>query len=160
MYKAMCSAGFLVFFLIGSGLILSWLYDFHRISDADGWDSVVGNVVSSRVVSSSVSSSSGGNSSSVYRPVVKYKYFYKGRNYEGSNSDLSTVKTATSYEKAKGISDSFSSSSEVTLFVDPKNPRKSVLQRTIDNREKMPLFAGFAFLLFSIFILAHIKSST
>jgi hypothetical protein len=107
-------------------LALSW-FAFSVVGDVKAvqsffWASTEGIVVSGRV---ETSHSTKGASKS--KPVISYRYAVNGTEYESERYSLTVARGASFW--AKEVIDSHPAGSRITVYYNPENPAKSVLDR-------------------------------
>ena len=103
-------AGLSVAILIAAGGFVAWVaYLQVRISAEHRWPRVAGRIVES------------------YRAVISYFYTYVGERHAG-NRIRSLMSDRTLGASAQRIADQFPVGREVTVYVNPRDPRESVLE--------------------------------
>jgi hypothetical protein len=103
-----------IFCLIGAVLMVL------QVERLASWRPVQATVLSTRI--DAVRGSKGGVS---YRPVVTYTYNIAGRSY--SSNSVSVISVSQSYAWASSIIARYTPGSQVTAYVNPRNPRGAFL---------------------------------
>jgi Protein of unknown function (DUF3592) len=111
-------AGLSVAILIAAGGFFAWVaYLQVRISAEHRWPRVAGRIVESRLEWTGES----------YRAVISYFYTYVGERHAG-NRIRSLMSDRTLGGSAQRIADQFPVGREVAVYVNPRDPRESVLE--------------------------------
>jgi len=84
-------------------------------------------------------------------PFVRYKYLYAGRVFKSKRMALNDNWSPDYGESSEAVV-GINPGSEITIYVNPKNPKQSVLSKGYKVNDIKVLFVVFLFALFSIFI--------
>jgi hypothetical protein len=118
----------LVFAGIGAFLIYRSLQNRKRAEASQGWPSTLGVVAESRVTRST-STDSEGDTSVSYSPHVEYTYQVGGKEYRGKDITFGFKQGYGSPAKAEEVTARYPEGGSVTVYYDPANPQKAVLER-------------------------------
>lgn len=129
-----------VFFCVGWGGLV---WNVATGLKARNWVQTQGVVKSSTVASHRSHSRRG--TRTVFSPLVTYDYAYQGTNYHGERFSTFQVSTS-SYRQQKAKADRYHRGDQVQVWVDPANPKNSVLERQL----RPPLFISMFFSLFGL----------
>jgi hypothetical protein len=117
-----------------------------------GWVRTAGRVVVSRVEEVPGPSEQGYPQ---YRPRVRYEFSVRGRTFDGGETAIgSSVASFRDEEAAREETARFPAGSEVTVFYDPADPRRSVLRPGAPRLVPLVL-AGLALLGAGLYLLAR-----
>jgi hypothetical protein len=143
----------LLLFFVGVGLILIYTYfrNLARVREAEGWPISQGMILESRVKEDS-SIDSDGFTSSHYYPEVRYLYRVLGSEYEGTKITFGPTSGNTQSRAMQAIS-KYPKGSTVTVYYDPEQPSKAVLERTLS---KSLLVSGVIFIAIGIFFFGKV----
>ena len=122
---------------LGLGLImlgLLWIAGFiiahhravARAAAAEGWPSVPGEVVASRIGAEESADSEGGTTT-WYMPVLRYRYAVDGRELEGRRLRFGSVRTAD-LKRAEAWLAPYPAGARVEVRYDPADPAEAVLE--------------------------------
>ncbi|MBE2222281.1 MAG: DUF3592 domain-containing protein [Anaerolineae bacterium] len=137
---------FLIFLLVGAGLSWwGWTILQNARASAD-WPSVEGRVTSSLVDYST--DSDGGDS---YSPKVTYVYVANDLSYESRTIKFGE-NSYGSERKAQEITSRYPEGQAVTVFYDPANPDKAVLEPGVSSGSYIVLGIGALFVLIALFV--------
>ena len=132
---------FLVFFLVGAGLVWwGWTILQNARASAD-WPIVEGRITRSLVDHST--DAEGGDS---YSPEVTFVYVADGRSYEGRTIKFGE-NSYSSERKAQEILSHYPMGQTVTVFYDPAHPDKAVLEPGVSGGSYIVLSIGVLFVL-------------
>lgn len=134
-----------VFFLIGLAIALSGVMTYRKSNQTSKWVSMQGTIKTSEVTRTS------GSDVQFYAHIV-YEYTVLGMNYSSSNvtvAQLMGIEDTTSTAAQEKVK-KFPAGSTVTVYYDPKDPRRAVLQKGGDS--SLFILGGF-FMLFAIVML-------
>jgi hypothetical protein len=111
------------------------------------WIPVEGTIVASRIDKKYV-----GKGGYEFVPVVEYKFPYEGQVIRSAHRRISNYASGR-HEEADAILARYPAGSTVSVFVNPKNPADSVLERGSSALSWIPLILGLFFVLLSIWTL-------
>jgi len=137
---------FVVFGLIGGGLSY-WGWNILQDAKASAsWPTANGIVSSSDV--SHTTDSDGGDT---YSPEVDYQYSVDGQNY--SNNTIKFGENSySSRNKAEGIAATYPVGRQVTVYYDPNQPVKAVLEPGVSGGSYIVLGIGVLFFLIGVIV--------
>ena len=118
----------LVFAGIGGFLIYRSLQNRKRAEASQNWPSTLGMMAESRVTRST-STDSDGDTSESYSPHVEYTYQVGGQEYRGKDITFGFKQGFGSPNKAEEVIARYPAGGSVTVYYDPSNPQKAVLER-------------------------------
>lgn len=115
--------------LFGLGLAGFALAKIHELRAIRRWPATRGRIISSRVIEEeSASAGEHDTSSIIYRPEVHFEYAVGGREY--ASSRVQWVPRAASWRGlAEGVVARYAAGREATVYYDPTDPRRAVLER-------------------------------
>lgn len=115
---------------------------------SESWPGVTGQVIYTDVDRVHKMSSTSGSNSSEYRyvPEVQYEYQVEGVTYEGDRIQFGSSRERSRF-RAQDVVDRYPITSEVTVYYDPANPSKSVLEPGADLGLTLMPWGGLIFLI-------------
>jgi hypothetical protein len=128
-----------IFLAIGGGISFWGWNILQNAKASSSWPTAQGNVISSDV---SYSSNADGGES--YSPEVIYQYTVNDQHYE-SHTIKFGENSYSSRRKAEGIASSYPVGKEVTVYYDPQNPERSVLEPGVSGGSYIVLGIGVLF---------------
>jgi hypothetical protein len=134
-----------VIFLVGLAIVLSGVMTYRKSNQASHWLPAQG-----RIKTSEVTRTTGGKIQ--YYAHIEYEYTAQGMNYSSNNvtfaqlMGIADTGQSAAQEKVK----KFPAGSTVTVFYDPNDPRRAVLQKGGDSGI---LILGGIFIAFAVLIL-------
>jgi hypothetical protein len=129
------------FFAVG---LLVFAAQLHVVgSGAQEWSSTTGVVVTSYVRKTGAGNAGEAGDTDSYSPVVRYEYRIGSDQYAGSKIGFGDL--FYNWYSAKSRVQAFPKGSNVTVYVDPRDPNSSVLDRTYPS-VAIVMLAGIAFL--------------
>jgi hypothetical protein len=134
-----------IFFLIGLAIALSGFMTYRKSNQAANWIPTQG-----KIKRSEVTHTTGGKTQ--YYAHIEYEYTAQGMNYSSNNVTLAQLMgiTDTGQSAAQEKVKKFPIGSTVTVFYDPNDPRRAVLQKGGDSGL---LILGGIFIAFAVLIL-------
>ena len=114
------------FFVAGVVMLVWALLNYLEARESSSWPSVQGRVLSKQVKSSTFRDNNGRTSDS-YRPQIEYTYVVDGKTYQGSTLRIPSRPYGRSNKAQEAIAE-FSLKKPCTVYFDPEDPNKSVLQ--------------------------------
>ncbi len=120
----------IVGFLVMSGVmvyLLGFYWNKSRlVRKSKRWPSTLGEIIESKMVRES------SDDGSHYAPKVVYRYFHRGRSYEGDTVQIGVGGNTGARRKARETVNRYPVGSQVLVYFDPENPDRSCLERRGD----------------------------
>lgn len=150
----------LILFLLLAGSVIT-VYGFQRIMEASkckGWTVVKGRIMDSYVTV--IPDLPNNKTTEAYLPDIKYEYSFKGNTYfnhkigyYGKNTlGLSDSYYAAPEEEVSEFVNNYQIDSKVDVYVNPEDPKQSILDPSL----KLPVFMPFLFGILLLFAGGHI----
>lgn len=137
-----------IFLLLSLGwFIFSIVRDVKAIQ-ALSWQPVEGTVISGEVAA--VSSSKGASKS---KPVIRYTYTVDGADYESDRYSSTVARGPAIW--AKEIVDGYPAGSDITLYYDPRNPSKSVIDPGLQQDDLWMTFLSLSIFAMLLYVLTR-----
>ena len=137
----------LIFLIIGIVFLTVGYFLGKQAEEVKKWPSVKGVVVDSKVVSHLDSESN----QTMYAPAITYRYKVDGKEFTCSNFGFVNVSYNDGFEAEK-IVKSYPVGKEVTVYYNPKNPYKAVLNKNTTKLIYIPHVLGGIFFLIGIIL--------
>jgi hypothetical protein len=135
------------FFLIGLGIVLAGVRTYRKSNQASNWNTATGKITSSEVTHTS-------GSKIQYYSRIEYEYSVLGTNYISNKVTFAQLMGIDDTAKgaAEGKVKKFPAGSAVTVYYDPGDPRRAVIQKGGDSSLLIlgGLFMAFALVFFFI----------
>ncbi len=118
----------------GIGLVLLgvYIYSLARIREAQAWPATQGTVVASWA-RRSTSTDEDGVQSSTYYPEVQYTYTAMGATYQNDKISFG-MKSGGAHRKIEKYIEQYPINGAVTVYYDPNDPQKAILERKTAKR--------------------------
>ncbi len=136
----------IVFLIVGIGTLVLGFSWYNNAKETEKWPTVEGVVVSATV------NTHESDGSTMYKPVITYKYSVNGKEYTSpklSFSDYSSSNSDYAYETVN----KYPKGTKVTVFYNPEKPYKAVLEPGVGLFVYMPLGLGAVFALVGFLLL-------
>ena len=137
---------FLIFLLVGAGLVWWGSTILQNARASADWPSVEG-----RITSSLVDHSTDAEGADSYSPEVTFVYVEDGRSYE-SHTIKFGENSYSSERKAQEILSRYPMGQTVTVFYDPENPEKAVLEPGVSSGSYIVLGVGALFVVIALLV--------
>ncbi len=133
-----------VFFLIGLAIMASGWMTFHKSNQAANWLTTIGTITTSEVIRST-----GGKLS--FSAHVVYQYSAQGGNHVSTRVSIAELMGIidTGQNQAMAKVKKYPINSTVTVYYDPQNPQRAVLEKGGD---ASLFYLGGVFLVFALII--------
>jgi hypothetical protein len=118
------------FAVVGIWLLVMGTGDYLEARSSQSWPSVAGQIVDSRIVSDTRRDSDG-DRYSVYRADVTYEYTVRDQTYVSNRIDLSGFSSSRDPHVAARELEAYPRGGEVTVYYNPNNPGKALLDRSM-----------------------------
>lgn len=120
--------------------------EFYRALNCDKWNQVPGKIIVSELIDLGVNSSK-----QDYRASIKYSYDYLGVSYESERITYYPALRKNDSVLAINQYDQYSVDKTVMVYVDPNNPKNSVLETKVTGAGYFSL-AGVSLLIFCLLL--------
>lgn len=115
--------------LLGAGVMTSSAFQLVRALRCRGWERCEGEVLETEIRRLSGGSKGDGMSASSgpsYLPVIRYRYTWRGREFEGDRRTFGDF--GASHDRAEKIVARYRAGQRVEVFVNPMQPEMAVLE--------------------------------
>ena len=136
----------MIFVIIGLVMLFIYFRNLAKVRASQAWPTAQGTVLQSWVRKSRSTDSDGGDSYS-YHPEIHYQYQIMGIEYQGNKIAFGPKIGGRS--QAEKMIEKYPTGANVTVYYQPDNPAKAVLERSIS---KVSLVMGIVFVLAGFFI--------
>jgi hypothetical protein len=117
---------------------------------SSSWPTAAGRITVSEVIT--VTNSDEGNT---FQAVVAYTFQVQGKSFSGDEPYFGSEAERSWISFARRVQRRYPVGSAVTVYYDPEDPNKSVLQRRISGSLMFAFLAGVTVVLMGVYVLFH-----
>ena len=131
----------LIFGIIGAVMIFLYFRQQKEAEESQNWSSTLGRITKT-YMRQEVSYESG---NTIYYPEIEYEYEYLGIIYTGNRINFGGSSGNSNRKKSEEVLAQYPVNKTITVYYEPNNPEKAVLERKMGTGGKVALIVGILF---------------